>query len=113
MKRVWPIIVGILGAGAFVVAVIVLFYLFGPARYVKGVSALCEGYESEAGPFHIVEHAEVFHPVFQGHYLGAYPTAQHAADDLAQGRTINVPGVEDAASLGIPPDLGQWQSPHG
>jgi len=30
MKRVWPIIVGILGAGAFVVAVIVLFYLCDP-----------------------------------------------------------------------------------
>jgi len=68
-----------------------LFPSIGPARYVKGVSALCEGYESEAGPFHIVEHAEVFHPVFQGHYLGAYPTAQRAADDLAQGRTLKVP----------------------
>ena len=68
-------------------------------------------YESEAGLFHIVEHAERFHPVFQGHYLGAYPTAEHAAEDLAQGRTLKVPGVEDAASLRIPPDLGQWQSP--
>ena len=68
-------------------------------------------YQSEAGAFHIVEHADVFHPVFQGHYLGADPTAQHAANDLAQGRTIKVPGLEEAASLGIPPDLGQWQSP--
>ena len=68
-------------------------------------------YESEAGSFHIVEYSQVFHPVFQGHYLGAYPTAQHAAENLAQGRTIAVPGLEDAASLRIPPDLGQWQSP--
>jgi len=68
-------------------------------------------YQSEAGPFHIVEHAEVFHPVFQSRYLGAYPTAQQAADALAQGRTLKVPDVEDAASLGIPPDLRQWQSP--
>jgi len=67
-------------------------------------------YQSEAGRFHIVEHAELFHPVFEGHYLGAYPSAQHAADDLAQGKT-KVPGVENALSLGIPPDLGQWESP--
>jgi len=80
---------------------------------VKDSLPLCEGYtyESEAGPFHIVEHDELFHPVFQGYYLGAYPTAQKAADDLAQGRT-KVPGVDNAASLRIPPDLRQWQSPN-
>ena len=66
-------------------------------------------FKSDVGPFHIVEHNRLFHPVFQGHYLGAYPSAQRAADDLARGETLKAPGVADTAALGIPPDLEQWQ----
>lgn len=64
-------------------------------------------YESEVGPFHIMFHEGLFHPVFQGHDLGAYLTAQHAADDLARGQAFKVPGV-DTAALGIPSDLRHW-----
>ena len=66
-------------------------------------------YNTDLGPFHIVEHEGLFRVVFRGYDLGAYLTAQHAADDLAQGKTFKAKGVKDTAALGIPSDLRQWQ----
>jgi hypothetical protein len=57
-----------------------------------------------------VEHGGLFHPVFQGHDLGAYVTAQHAADDLARGEAFKVPGVKDVTKLGIPKELSHWRT---
>ena len=69
----------------------------------------CFSYDTAIGPFHIVKHGGLFHPVFQGHDLGAYLTAQHAADDLARGKVFRVPGVEDVTKLGIPKELSHWR----
>src|SRR5687768_5989835 len=52
-------------------------------------------HNSAVGPFYIAEHGKAFHPVFQGRDLGAYVTAQHAAKDLARGKTFRTPGVRD------------------
>jgi hypothetical protein len=69
----------------------------------------CFTFDTPIGPFHIVKHGGMFHPVFQGHDLGAYLTAQHAADDLARGKAFTVPGVKDVTKLGIPSELSHWQ----
>ena len=69
----------------------------------------CFSYDTPLGPFHIEEQGGLFHPVFQGHDLGSYLTAQHAADDLARGKAFEVPGVKDVTKLGIPKELSHWR----
>ena len=66
-------------------------------------------FDTRIGTFFIVEEAGEFHPMFNEKRLGSYPTAQLAAEDLADGNTRNVKQVEDTSELGIPYDLDEWE----
>lgn len=41
--------------------------------------------------------------------LGNYPTAESAAEDIAGGYAFSPPAGLDAAKLGLPYQLGEWQ----
>jgi hypothetical protein len=66
-------------------------------------------YKTKVGVFYIMEREGRFHPVFKEQSLGIYLTPQQAVDDLVGGRTISLPGGIDTTTLGIPPDLGDWE----
>ncbi|HLW34846.1 MAG TPA: hypothetical protein VKS98_04225 [Chthoniobacterales bacterium] len=65
-------------------------------------------YETSAGAFYIAEHNGRFHPIFQEQSLGSYSTAQQAAEDLAGGHTVSLPGGVDPGELGLPEELEDW-----
>lgn len=70
-------------------------------------------HKTKSGAFYIAEHEGRFHPLFQDESLGSYATAQQAAADLAGGHTFNPSGGVDAATLGIPHELNEWERlPH-
>jgi hypothetical protein len=64
-------------------------------------------FKHRLGVFLIVMRGARWHAQFQGEDLGAYETAQEAANALATGRTSGG-SCGDTAALGIPDDLRKW-----
>ena len=46
---------------------------------------------------------------YDGEDLGSYPSAQHAADDVAGGHTFTPSDGTDFEAEGVPNDLGEWE----
>lgn len=66
-------------------------------------------FDTKAGPFYIIEKNERFHIIHDSDDLGNYPTAQHAAEDLAGGHTFWPPSGIDPSELGIDEDISFWE----
>lgn len=47
--------------------------------------------------------------VYDGQGLGSYPTPASASDDVAGGHTFMPSDGTDLGSLGISPDIGDWE----
>lgn len=65
-------------------------------------------HRTRLGSFYIAEYGGRFHPVFNQEKLGSYSRPEQAAEDLADGCTFSVTGVEDTSVLGIPNELSEW-----
>ena len=66
-------------------------------------------YWSKAGQFLIVEKDGYFCPCFEGVTLGRYIHPECAAEDLADGQTLPLPGGIDSSLLGIPYRIDLWE----
>jgi hypothetical protein len=65
-------------------------------------------FQTEKGPFYIVEFKSRFYPMFNDELLGSYGTPEAVAADLFFARAFIIPGV-DLPSLGIPASLKKWE----
>jgi hypothetical protein len=65
-------------------------------------------FQTVHGPVYIAEWKKRFYPLFRGESLGSYATAEDAAEDLAYGGTLALPGI-DIRTLRIPKDLKKWE----
>lgn len=74
---------------------------------------LLYAFRTKIGPFYIGEENGRFHPIYEDESLGSYAHAWQAAEDLARGHTFSISSGIDTAALGIPEDLGEWETvPH-
>jgi hypothetical protein len=65
-------------------------------------------FRTKVGVFSIVFNGARWHIMFQDESLGAYPSAQEAASDLAGGHTFTPPGGFDTSELGVSEDISEW-----
>jgi hypothetical protein len=67
-------------------------------------------HRTAVGTFLIVERAGRWHILFKDESLGSYATPRQAADDLAGGHTFSPGKSIDTSKLGVPDDIGEWQT---
>jgi hypothetical protein len=67
-------------------------------------------YRTRVGVFLIVDRSGRWHVIFDGESLGSYANPRQAADDLAGGHTFSAGSGIDTSQLGIPGDIGEWQT---
>ena len=67
-------------------------------------------HSTAAGTFQIVERSGRWHILFKDESLGSYATPRKAVDDLAGGHTFSSGKGIDTSKLGIPDDIGEWQT---
>lgn len=66
-------------------------------------------FTTRAGTFRIVRDGDRWRPWFEDERLmGAYPSPQHALDDLAGGHT-DWPSCGDPSALGLPDQIDDWE----
>lgn len=66
-------------------------------------------FDTKAGTFYIAEMDGRFHVTFNEVSLGNYPSAEHAALDIAGGYSFSPPTGLDTSKLGLPHRLGEWR----
>jgi hypothetical protein len=69
------------------------------------------GFRTRLGPVFIGQTPDgQYHPVWNGHSLGAYPSVVAAIDDVAGGHTYSPSDGTDLDSLEISRDIGAWSA---
>lgn len=66
-------------------------------------------FETRVGTFYISFQQGWWHAVFERESLGRFYYPHHASEALASGETDSLPSGLNPGSLGIPPDLGDWE----
>ncbi len=71
-------------------------------------------FRTRRGPVYIVPHQTPsgvrFQIVYNDEGLGSYATPRQAADDAAGGHTFSPSNGVDLGSLGIPDNIGEWET---
>jgi hypothetical protein len=67
---------------------------------------------STQGSFYIMPSQHGWEASFGNSMLGAFPSAQHAADNLARGLTCEHLSEVDTSMIEIPEKIGDWEIVH-